>query len=78
LKGAIVTQPFTGLSCLVTGAGSGIGAATAELLALRGALIVAVGLPADPLKETLPVKRVAEPEEMALGGAYLLSPEPDT
>jgi NAD(P)-dependent dehydrogenase (short-subunit alcohol dehydrogenase family) len=48
-----VTQPFADQSCLVTGAGSGIGAATAELLAERGALIAAVGLPTDPLEETV-------------------------
>ena len=48
-----MTQPFAGQSCLVTGAGSGIGAATAELLAGRGARIAVVGLPADPLDETV-------------------------
>ena len=48
-----MTHPFAGLSCLVTGAGSGIGAATAELLAQRGALIAAVGLPSDPLDDTV-------------------------
>ena len=48
-----MTQPFAGQSCLITGAGSGIGAATAELLAERGALIAAVGLPTDPLEETV-------------------------
>jgi NAD(P)-dependent dehydrogenase (short-subunit alcohol dehydrogenase family) len=40
-----VTLPFAGQSCLVTGAGSGIGAATAELLAGQGALITVVGAP---------------------------------
>jgi NAD(P)-dependent dehydrogenase (short-subunit alcohol dehydrogenase family) len=48
-----VTLPFAGQSCLVTGAGSGIGAATAGLLAGQGALIAVVGLPADPLDETV-------------------------
>ena len=48
-----MTLPFAGQSCLVTGAGSGIGAATAGLLAGQGALIAVVGLPADPLDETV-------------------------
>lgn len=48
-----MTLPFAGRSCIVTGAGSGIGAATAELLAERGASIAVVGLPADPLDETV-------------------------
>jgi NAD(P)-dependent dehydrogenase (short-subunit alcohol dehydrogenase family) len=55
LREVNVTQPFAGQSCLVTGAGSGIGAATAELLAGRGARIAVVGLPADPLDETVAV-----------------------
>lgn len=50
-----MNQPFAGQSCLVTGAGSGIGAATAGLLAGRGARIAVVGLPADPLDETVAV-----------------------
>jgi NAD(P)-dependent dehydrogenase (short-subunit alcohol dehydrogenase family) len=53
LEGADMAQPFSDQSCLITGAGSGIGAATAELLAERGALIAVVGLPADPLDETV-------------------------
>jgi NAD(P)-dependent dehydrogenase (short-subunit alcohol dehydrogenase family) len=39
--------------CLVTGAGTGIGAATAELAAIRGASVAVVGRPGDPLAETV-------------------------
>ena len=48
-----MAEPFAGMSCLVTGAGSGIGAATAVLLAERGARIAVAGLPSDPLDETV-------------------------
>jgi len=48
-----VTLPFAGRAGLVTGAGSGIGAATARLLAERGARLAVVGLPSDPLHETV-------------------------
>jgi len=48
-----VRLPFEGRICLVTGAGSGIGAATAELLAERGASVAVVGLPTDRLSETV-------------------------
>jgi NAD(P)-dependent dehydrogenase (short-subunit alcohol dehydrogenase family) len=48
-----MSQPFSGKACLITGAGSGIGAATAELLAERGAAIAVVGLPTDPLADTV-------------------------
>jgi NAD(P)-dependent dehydrogenase (short-subunit alcohol dehydrogenase family) len=48
-----MTSPFAGRVCLVTGAGTGIGAATAELAAIRGALVAVVGRPGDPLAETV-------------------------
>lgn len=44
---------FEGKVCLVTGAGTGIGAATAELMAERGARVAVVGLATDPLQETV-------------------------
>ena len=49
---------FEGKVCLVTGAGTGIGAATAELVAARGARVAVVGLPTDPLQDT--VDRIVE------------------
>jgi NAD(P)-dependent dehydrogenase (short-subunit alcohol dehydrogenase family) len=57
-----VARPFADQSCLVTGAGSGIGAATVALLVQRGAPIAAVGLPTDPPDETIPaIAKVAAP-----------------
>jgi NAD(P)-dependent dehydrogenase (short-subunit alcohol dehydrogenase family) len=46
-------KSFEGKVCLVTGAGSGIGAATAILMAERGASVAVVGLPTDPLEDTV-------------------------
>src|SRR3954447_7288534 len=44
---------FEGKNAIVTGAATGIGAATARLLAERGARVLAVGLQPDRLKETV-------------------------
>jgi NAD(P)-dependent dehydrogenase (short-subunit alcohol dehydrogenase family) len=43
----------TGKTAIVTGAATGIGAATARLLAARGARVLAVGLQPDALRETV-------------------------
>jgi NAD(P)-dependent dehydrogenase (short-subunit alcohol dehydrogenase family) len=48
-----MTDTFSGKVCLVTGAGSGIGAASAALIAERGAKVAVVGLPDDPLADTV-------------------------
>jgi NAD(P)-dependent dehydrogenase (short-subunit alcohol dehydrogenase family) len=48
-----MNSTFEGKGCFVTGAGTGIGAATAELMAERGARVAVVGLPTDPLDETV-------------------------
>ena len=43
----------TGKTAIVTGAGTGIGRATAQLLAARGARVVAAGLQPERLRETV-------------------------
>ena len=47
----IMSVPFEGKVALVTGAGTGIGAATARLLAKRGAAVTVVGRRKEPLEE---------------------------
>ncbi len=44
------TNEFDGKLCIVTGASSGIGKATARLLAQRGATVIAVARRADRLR----------------------------
>ena len=44
---------LAGKSAIVTGAGTGIGRATAQLLAQRGARVVAAGLQPERLRETV-------------------------
>lgn len=46
-----MTSPFDGKTALVTGGGTGIGAATAERLAGEGANVVVVGRRREPLEE---------------------------
>ena len=60
-------QDFTGRTALVTGAGSGIGAATARLLAARGAFVgVHYNASADGAAETLAAIRQAGGDGMLL------------
>jgi NAD(P)-dependent dehydrogenase (short-subunit alcohol dehydrogenase family) len=61
-----MSLPFGGQVCLVTGAGSGIGAVTAELIASRGACVGVVGLPSDPLTDTVAVIEKAGGRAMAI------------
>jgi NAD(P)-dependent dehydrogenase (short-subunit alcohol dehydrogenase family) len=47
-----LTDQFTGKTALVSGAGTGMGAATAQLLAARGANVVLLGRRPQPLADT--------------------------
>jgi 3-oxoacyl-[acyl-carrier protein] reductase len=55
-----------GKTAIVTGAGTGIGRATAQLLAERGARVVAAGLQPDRLRETVKAITAAGGEAMAV------------
>src|SRR4051794_41526811 len=55
-----------GKTAIVTGAATGIGAATARLLAERGARVVAAGMQPEPLRETVTAIEAAGGEAVAL------------
>ncbi len=56
----------TGKTAIVTGAGTGIGRATAELLGARGARVVAAGLQPERLRETVAAVTEAGGEAVAV------------
>src|SRR5690348_17003741 len=55
-----------GKTAIVTGAGTGIGRATAQLLAQRGARVVAAGLQPERLRETVEAITSAGAEAIAV------------
>jgi 3-oxoacyl-[acyl-carrier protein] reductase len=57
---------LAGKTAIVTGAGTGIGRATAQLLAQRGARVVAAGLQPDRLRETVDAITSASGEAIAV------------
>jgi NAD(P)-dependent dehydrogenase (short-subunit alcohol dehydrogenase family) len=61
-----LTDQFTGKTALVSGAGTGMGAATAQLLAARGANVVLLGRRPQPLADT------AEAIKQAGGGCLVV------
>ena len=60
---------LAGKTAIVTGAGTGIGRATAQLLAQRGARVVAAGLQPDRLRETVDAITSAGGEAIAVDAA---------
>ena len=65
-----------GKTAIVTGAATGIGAATATLLAARGARVLAAGLQPDELRETVAAIEADGGEAVAIE-ADVSDPEPD-
>ncbi|MEQ8145314.1 SDR family NAD(P)-dependent oxidoreductase [Streptomyces sp. OP7] len=63
-----MSSPFAGRVALVTGAGSGIGAATARLLAERGAAVAVFGRRKDKLDEVVAQITASNGEALAIPG----------
>jgi len=64
-----ITSEFSGRSAFVTGAGTGIGAATARALAARGAKVALMGRRADQLEETATLIRDSGGEALTVVGS---------
>jgi NAD(P)-dependent dehydrogenase (short-subunit alcohol dehydrogenase family) len=64
---------FTGTTALVTGAGSGIGAAVARRLSAEGARVILADVNLDAVEELARERRLRTTEEIAEAVAYLAS-----
>jgi NAD(P)-dependent dehydrogenase (short-subunit alcohol dehydrogenase family) len=65
---------LAGAAVVVTGAGSGMGAATARLLGAPGASVTLAGRRQALLKSQVPLGRIGDPADLARWIALLLSP----